>query len=222
MCLLSVKEEEAPIPARVVRTRRVVRRSPSPPREIRIMRQSYVEERRPSPPSPPRPEPTPQASMTTIRTEQRTERSHVSRPPSAAPPSVAPPPSIAPPSVAPPPPASVAPSRSAPTHFVEVEQDSSSSEEDVRSRTTRKSSRSKSSRSKPRTEVPASEYSMHEHEYRRERGYSNPPRKPEYETYRYVEAPRNRSGSKSGYHEGSRVSRDSFRREDDYGRRYYR
>ena len=216
MCLLSVKEEEAPIPARVVRTRRVVRRSPSPPRQIRITRQSFVEERRPSPPSPPRPEPEPQASMTTIRTEQRTERSHVSRPPSVAPPSVAPP------SVAPPPPASVAPSRSAPTHFVEVEQDSSSSEEDVRSRTTRKSSRSKSSRSKPGTEVPASEYSMHEHEYRRERGYSNPPRKPEYETYRYVEAPRNRSGSKSGYHEGSRVSRDSFRREDDYGRRYYR
>jgi hypothetical protein len=63
---------------------------------------------------------------------------------------------------------------------------------------------------------------MHEREYRRERGYSNPPPKPEYETYRYVEAPRNRSGSKSGYHEGSRVSRDSFRREDDYGRRYHR
>ena len=214
MCLLSVKEEEAPIPARVVRTRRVIRRSPSPPREIRYTRQSYVEERRPSPPSPPRPEPEPQASMTTIRTEQRTEQRHVSRPPSVAPASVAPP------SVAPP--ASVAPSRSAPTHFVEVEQDSSSSEDDVRSRTTRKSSRSKSSRSKPRTEVPASEYSIHEREYRRERGYSNPPPKPEYETYRYVEAPRNRSGSKSGYHEGSRASRDSFRREDDYGRRYHR
>jgi hypothetical protein len=202
MCLLSVKEEEPPIPARVVRTRRVVRRSPSPPREVRITRQSYVEERRPSPPSPPRPEPEPQVSATTIRTEQRTEQRHVSRPPSVAPP------------------VSIAPSRSAPTHFVEVEQDSSSSEEDVRSRTTRKSSRSKAS--KPRTEAPASEYSIHEREYRRERGYSNPPPKPEYETYRYVEAPRNRSGSKSGYHEGSRVSRDSFRREDDYGRRYHR
>lgn len=201
MCLMSVREEEAPIPARVVRTRRVVRRSPSPPREVRItrQRQSFVEERRPSPPSPPRPEPEPRAS-TIIQTEQRTEQRRVSRPPS------------------------VAPSRSAPTHFVEVEQDSSSSEEDVRSRTTRKSSRSKRSRSKPRTEVPASEYSIHEREreIRRERGYSNPPPKPEYETYRYVEAPKNRSGSKSGYHEGSRVSRDSFRREDDYGRRYHR
>jgi hypothetical protein len=202
MCLMSVREEEAPVPARVVRTRRVIRRSPSPPppREVRITRQSFVEERRPSPPSPPRPEPAPPAS-TTIRTEQRTEQRRVSRPPS------------------------VAPSRSAPTHFVEVDHDSSSSEEDVRSRTTRKSSRSKSSRSKPRTEPPASEapvseYSIHERETRRERGYSAP--KPEYETYRYVEAPKNRSGSRSRYHEGSRVSRDSFRREDDYGRRYHR
>jgi hypothetical protein len=196
MCLMSVREEEAPVPARVVRTRRVIRRSPSPPpREVRITRQSFVEERRPSPPSPPRPEPEPPVS-TTIRTEQRTEQRRVSRPPS------------------------VAPSRSAPTHFVEVDHDSSSSEEDVRSRTTRKSSRSKSSRSKPRTEAPASEYSIHERETRRERGYSAP--KPEYETYRYVEAPKNRSGSRSGYHEGSRVSRDSFRRDDDYGRRYHR
>jgi hypothetical protein len=196
MCLLSVREEEAPVPARVVRTRRVIRRSPSPPpREVRITRQSYVEERRPSPPSPPRPEPEPPVS-TTIRTEQRIEQRRVSPPPS------------------------VAPSRSAPTHFVEVDHDSSSSEEDVRSRTTRKSSRSKSSRSKPRTEAPVSEYSMHERETRRERDYSAP--KPEYETYRYVEAPKNRSGSRSGYHEGSRVSRDSFRREDDYGRRYHR
>lgn len=201
MCLLSVKEEEAPIPARVVRTRRVIRRSPSPPpREVRITRQSFVEERRPSPPPPPppQPEPEPRAS-TVIRTEERTEQRRVSRPPS-----------------------SVAPSRSTQTHFVEVDHDSSSSVDDVQSRTTRKSSRSKSSRSKPRTEVPASEYSMHEREYRRERGYSNPPHKPEYETYRYVEAPKNRSGSRSGYHEGSRVSRDSFRREDDYGRRYHR
>jgi hypothetical protein len=199
MCLMSVREEEAPIPARVVRTRRVVRRSPSPPREVRVTRQSFVEERRPSPPSPTRPEPEPEPRVsTTIRTEQRTEQRRVSRPPS------------------------VAPSRSAPTHFVEVDHDSSSSEEDVRSRTTRKSSRSKSSRSKPRTDPPASEYSIHEREVRRERGYSNPPPKPEYGTYRYVEAPKNRSGSRSGYHEGSRVSRDSFRREDDYGRRYHR
>lgn len=204
MCLMSVREEEAPIPARVVRTRRVVRRSPSPPRrEVRITRQSFVEERRPSPPSPPRPEPEPAVS-TTIRTEQ----TRVSRPPSVVP--------------------SAAPSRSAPpTHFVEVDHDSSSSEEDVRSRTTWKSSRSKSSVSKPRTEAPASEapaseYSIHEREIRRERGYSHPRPKPEYETYRYVEAPKNRSGSRSGYHEGPRASRDSFRREDDYGRRYHR
>lgn len=192
MCLMSVKEEEAPVPARVTRVRRVVRRSPSPPppREVRITRQSFVEERRPSPPSPPQPEP---RASTTIRTESR----RVSRPPSAA------------------------PSRSAQTHFVEVDHDSSSSEDDVRSRTTRKSSRSKSSRTKPPpSEVPASEYSIHEREVRRERGYSNPPPRQEYETYRYVEAPKNRSGSRSGYHEGSRASRDSFRR-DDYGR-YHR
>lgn len=64
---------------------------------------------------------------------------------------------------------------------------------------------------------------MHEREYRRERGFSSP-RRPEYETYRYVEAPVRRSGSKGGYYEGPRASRDSYRRErmvveDDYGRR---
>lgn len=190
MCLMSVKEEEAPIPARVTRrVRRTIRRSPSPPpREVRITRQSFVEERKPSPP----PEPEHRTS-TTIRTEQR----HVSRPPSSA-----------------------APSRSTQTHFVEVDHDSSSSEDDVRSRSTRKSSRSK-----PRTEAPASEYSIHEREFRRERGYSSPrPPRQEYETYRYVEAPKNRSGSRGGYYEGPRASRDSFRRErmvveDDFGRR---
>lgn len=196
MCLMSVKEEEAPIPARVRHVRRVVRRSPSPPpRDVRITRQSIIEERKPSPPPPP-PE---QRTSTTVHTEQR----HVSRPPSSA-----------------------APSRSTQTNFVEVDHDSSSSssEDDVRSRTTRKSSRSKSSRAMPKTEPPASEYSVHEREYRRERGYSSPPPKPEWETYRYVEAPKNRSGSRSGYYEGPRASRDSFRRErmvieDDYGRR---
>lgn len=190
MCLMSVKEEEAPVPARVTRVRRVVRRSPSPPpREVRITRQSFVEERKPSPP--PQPE---HRTSTTIHTEQR----RVSRPPSSA-----------------------APSRSTQTHFVEVDHDSSSSEDDVRSRSTRKSSRSKS---KPRTEAPASEYSMHEREFRRERGYSSPRPKQEYETYRYIEAPKHRSGSRGGYYEGPRASRDSFRRErmvveDDYGRR---
>lgn len=211
MCLMNVREEEAPIPARVRHVRRVIRRSPSPPRrDVRITRQSIIEERKPSPPPPPPPQPE-ERSTTTIHTEQR----HVSRPPSAAPSKSRPP--------------SAAPSRSTQTHFVEVDHDSSSSsssssEEDVRSRTTRKSSRSKSSRAKSRTEPPASEYSVHEREYRRERGYSSPPPKPEWETYRYVEAPKNRSGSRSGYYEGPRASRDSFRRErmvieDDYGRR---
>ncbi|KAM0721708.1 hypothetical protein Q7P37_002633 [Cladosporium fusiforme] len=187
MCLMSVKEEEAPVPARVTRSRRVVRRSSSPPREVRITRQSYVEERKPSPP--PQPE---HRTSTTIHTERRVP----SRPPP-----------------------SPAPRTSTQTHFVEVDHDSSSSDDDVRSRSTRKSSRSK-----PRTEAPASEYSMHEREIRRERGYSNPRPKQEYETYRYVEAPKNRSGSRGGYYEGPRASRDSFRRErmiveDDYGRR---
>jgi hypothetical protein len=220
MCLMSVKEEEAPLPARVTRVRRVSRRYSSPPREIRTTRQSYVEERRPSPPQPPPPPPALPTPPPAIPT-----------PPPAMPP---PPQSVAPPApvpLPPPPPSvkapSVAPSRGPQGHFVEVEHYSSSDEEDVRSRTTRKSSRSKSSRSKPRSEAPppASEYSFHEREreFRRERGYSNPPPKQEYETYRYVEAPKIRSGSRGGgYHEGPRASRDSFRREDDYGRRYHR
>jgi hypothetical protein len=228
---MSVKEEEAPIPARVTRVRRVSRRYSSPPREIRYTRQSYVEERRPSPPMPPPAIPTPPP------------------PPPPAPPSLPPPPVEMPPAPAPlpppppkslPPPSvkapsvkapsvkapSVAPSRGIPPPaFVEVEHysDSSSDQEDLRSRTTRKSSKSKSVHSKPRSEAPppASEYSFHEREreYRRERGYSQP--KQEYETYRYVEAPKTRSGSR-GYHEGPRASRDSFRRTDDYGRGYHR
>jgi hypothetical protein len=257
MCLMSVKEEEAPIPARVTRVRRVSRRYSSPPREIRYTRQSYVEERRPSPPMPPPPPaiPTPPPAIPTPPPAIPTPPPAIPTPP--PPPSVVPPPP-APPSLPPPPKSlpppsvrtpsvrapsvrapsvrapsvqapSVAPSRGA---FVEVEHysDSSSDQEDVRSRTTRKSSKSKSSHhSKPRTEAPqapppASEYSFHEREreYRRERGYSSPP-KQEYETYRYVEAPKTRSGSRGGgYHEGPRASRDSFRRNDDYGRGYHR
>jgi outer membrane biosynthesis protein TonB len=237
MCLMSVKEEEAPIPARVTRVRRVSRRYSSPPREVRYTRQSYVEERRPSPPmpppppaipTPPPPPPPPPPSLPPPPVEMPPEPAPLPPPPpkSLPPPSVRAP-SVRAPSVRAP---SVAPSR-VPTqgHFVEVEHysDSSSDQEDVRSRTTRKSSKSKSSHSKPRTEVPppASEYSIHEREreYRRERGYSNPPPKQEYETYRYVEAPKTRSGSRGGgYHEGPRASIGSFRRDDEYSRRYHR
>merc|ERR1711939_848130 len=121
---------------------------------------------------------------------------------------------------APPPPPSVRPSSrhtSRPpsrhsttrSHYVEVDHDdtsSSSSSSDVRSRArshhTRKSSRS----SKP-PPAPASEYSVHEHEreLRRSRGYSRP--RDEYETYRYVDAPRG-YGRSSGYQEPARDSRD--------------
>lgn len=212
MCLMSVKEEpDYTVPARVTRVRRVVRRSPSPPRTARYTRQSYVEERRPSynPPPPPEPIPSPPSvhETRTVKSERRSSRA-----PSRAP-------SL-------PPPPSAAPTRRSESHFVEVDHESSSSssssssDEDVRSRTTRKSSRSK-------TTAPASEYSMHEREYRRERGYSSP--RPEYETYRYVEAPKDRSisrGPRGSYHDGSRASRDGgFRREtrvvieDDNGRR---
>ena len=106
------------------------------------------------------------------------------------PPQPVPPTSIAPPPASttiPPPPQSVRSKRTsrAPSttrsHYVQVESEtsssSSSSSEDVRSRATSH---------KPRTE-----YSFHEREkeIRRERGYSRP-RAPEYETYRYVNAPR--------------------------------
>lgn len=216
MCLMSVKEEpDYSVPARVTRVRRVVRRSPSPPRTARYTRQSFVEERRPSynppPPPPPEPIPSPPAPPSVHETRIVKSERRSSRAPSRAP-------SL-------PPPPSAAPTRRSESHFVEVDHESSSSsssssEEDVRSRTTRKSSRSK-------TTAPASEYSIHEREYRRERGYSNP--RPEYETYRYVEAPKDRSvsrGPRSSYHDGSRASRDNgFRREtrvvieDDHGRR---
>ncbi|OQO08837.1 hypothetical protein B0A48_05727 [Cryoendolithus antarcticus] len=199
MCLLSPKvEQEYTVPARVTRVRRtsrVSRRSPSPPRVTRI-RESIIEERRPSPErtvvAPPTLPPSPRAS-TTLKSERRTSR---------------------------------APSVRNETHFVEVEHesDSSSSSDDVRSRTTshtRKTSRSK-------TTAPVSEYSLHERETRRERDYGSP--KPEYETYRYVEAPkggpaRSRSrGQGTSFYDGPRASQDAYRRErvvteDEYGRR---
>ena len=196
MCLMNVREEEDySVPARYKRVSRTRRYSRSPPRTERVYRRSYREEHRAPPPAPPpQPAPLPPPQI-------------VEPPPPEPSPAPPPPPSVRPSSRH----TSRAPSRHSTTrsHYVEVDHDdtsSSSSSSDVRSRAkshhTRKSSRS----SKP-PPAPASEYSVHEHEreLRRSRGYSRP--RDEYETYRYVDAPRG-YGRNSGYQEPARDSRD--------------
>lgn len=196
MCLMNVREEEDySVPARYKRVSRTRRYSRSPPRTERVYRRSYREEHRAPPPAPPpQPAPLPPPQI-------------VEPPPPEPSPAPPPPPSVRPSSRH----TSRAPSRHSTTrsHYVEVDHDdtsSSSSSSDVRSRAkshhTRKSSRS----SKP-PPAPASEYSVHEHEreLRRSRGYSRP--RDEYETYRYVDAPRG-YGRSSGYQEPARDSRD--------------
>lgn len=89
--------------------------------------------------------------------------------------------------------------------------ESSSSSEDVRSRaTTRKSSRKAKS-----VAPPASEYSIHEREKEIRRERLSPPG-PEYETYRYVNAPRDARGSDRDV---VRRERERITIEDGYGRR---
>lgn len=170
------------------------------------------------------------------------ERRPSSRASFAAPP---PPPPPAPPStIVPPPqpaPASSVRSRSRTnSHYVEVapssSSSSSSSSDDLRSRVTKKSHR---------TSAPGSEYHIREKEYRRSRGYSQP-RQPEYETFRYVDAPssgresrggggrdrslsvhvRDSGGPRSSYHDDPGASKQSYGRQrerievdDGYGRR---
>ena len=220
---------------RVTRTR-TRRYSPSPPRYERVSRTRYTEERRPShyslpPPEPARslPPPTvivpPPPSVHSAPPPPETVRSR-SRVTSRAPSVRAP--------------TERAPSHVSVTreHYVEVESDdtspSSSSSEDVRSKApsrapskavshatshhTRKTSRSV----KP---PPAPETVYSEHEREREIRRERRPSRPEFETYRYIDAPRDygRSRAGSGYHE-PRESRDSVRREtrvvvdDGYGR----
>lgn len=165
MCLVSVREEEDLIvPARRVKEVRQVRRvrefsPPPPPLTRRVSRTTIIRESAPSPP--------------------RTEIRQPSRPPSIAP--------------------SHAPTRAS-HRYVQVDHEasssssSSSSEEDVRSQVTRKTTKSHHSRA-PSVPVPPSvrsaprtEYSMHENEREFRREVSRP-RGPDYETYRYVNAP---------------------------------
>lgn len=194
MCLMRVKEEEDySAPARYKRVSRTRRYSPSPPRHTeRTYRRSYVPPPQPAPlpppvvvePPPPQPMPAPPPPQS-VRPSSR----HTSRAPSVR-----------------------APSRHSVTrsHYVEVENgsdtsSSSSSSSDHRSRATSHRTRKTARSSKP--PPPASEYSMHEREreVRRSRGYSRP--RDEYETYRYVDAPR-QYGRSSGYQENPRDSED--------------
>jgi len=207
----------------------VRRYSPSPPRVERVSRTRYIEERRPEsisppttvaplpppfpkpptvserPPGPPAPPPPPSFRSSTHleTTKSETVKSRrTSRAPSV---------------------------RSATrTHYVEVEHDeetssSSSSSSGPASKVpskaashhTRKSSRSKAATAPPPpppTAPSVSEYSFHEREreFRRERGYSGSRPMDEYETYRYIDAPRSKSRLSGNY--DPRASRDSYRR----------
>ena len=203
MCLMKVKEEpDYSVPARVRTYKRSSRRYSSPPRYYdreptrsqydrgyaRYSSSRVVEERKPSasvlppPVEPPAPLPPPAPSShsspppppSAHHTTHRSASRHTSRAPSAH--------------------------TATRTHYVEVEHDdalsdtsSASSHNDVRSRATHKTARThkthRTSASSHRP--PPSDYmSVHEREKetRRERAYSKP-RGPEYETFRYVNAP---------------------------------
>ena len=178
---------------------RVSRRySPSPPRTARMSRTHVIEELRQSSPAPPSsPPPAPRAptiiAPPSVRAETVVSRRTSRAPPTARAPSVR---------------------STTRSHYVEVEEESASSvsssdHDDVRSWTTahtRKSSRSKTA-AKAETE-----YSFHERE--REVRREKVPSRPEFETYRYVNAPpdaRRRSGSRTGNLDQS-VSREEYRR----------
>ncbi|KXL48596.1 hypothetical protein M433DRAFT_148608 [Acidomyces richmondensis BFW] len=228
MCFVSVKEEEDySVPARYKRVTRVRRYSPSPPRVERVSRTRYVEERRPEytrPRSAVAPLPPPAPKLTTVPEP----------PPAPVPP---PPPSLPSSTHLETTKSETVKSRRtsrAPsvrsvsrTHYVEVEHDeetssSSSSSSGPSSKVpskaasnhTRRSSKSKATTAPPPPPTPpsASEYSFHEREreFRRERGYSGSRPVDEYETYRYIDAPRSRSRLSGSY--DPRASRDSYRR----------
>ncbi|KAK3113472.1 hypothetical protein LTR53_009216 [Teratosphaeriaceae sp. CCFEE 6253] len=152
-----------------------------------------------------------------IREERRSVAPPASLPPPPAPPSIKPPTVYAPTARAP----SVRSTTQ--SHYVEVEEDStpssasSSSSEDVRSRATSHHTRKTKSVAPPR-----SEYSVHERE-KEIRRYSKP-REPEFETYRYVNAPPEAQGR--GSRDVVRRERERIVIEDGYGsgrkRRSYR
>jgi hypothetical protein len=203
MCWVTVKDLEVDPPARKVKeVRRVSDYYPSPPPPARISetmsRTTIIEQRRP-----------PSSHHTELRA-----------------------PSVRAPSVRGPP--SVAPTRASQRYVqVEVEAESerisiSSSDDEVLSQTTRRSegTKSRATHKSSHTRVsshsrapsvpappsvrPRSEYSTHEREREIRREY--PPR-PEYETYRYVNAPSSRGSRehrKSAY-DDPRVSDESYR-----------
>lgn len=191
------------MPARYKRVSRVRRYSPSPPPRVeRIIRKSYIEERRPPsgyalpPPAPAPLPPPPEIIEPSVRAETVRSR-RTSRAPSVKTETVRSKSRDV---------SARAPSRVSVTqsHFVEVDEgdetSSSSSSSDVRSKATSKATShhtrktSRSTVKAPSTAPPASEYSFHEREreIRRERRPSRP--REEYETFRYVPAPPTDSG----------------------------
>ncbi|KAK5681588.1 hypothetical protein LTS10_006121 [Elasticomyces elasticus] len=187
MCLLKVKEEETYEPARVSKRTTRVRRYESPPRVQERSSYYHREEHNEPLPLPPAP--------STYKAETVRSR-RTSRAPSVRAPSVR---------------------STTRSHYVEVEDetsDSSESSEDVRSRATSHRTR-KSSRAPKSVAPPASEYSIHEREkeIRRER---LAPREPEYETYRYVNAPRD---ARSSGNDVVRREKERITIEDGYGKR---
>lgn len=194
MCLIKVKEEQDyTVPARVVR-----RREMSPPR--RSTTRIILNERTPSPETSTYVVTAPEPSV--AASEHRSEK------PSRAP-------------SLPPPPASTRGSTHTHSNFVRVEEDaesSSSSSEDVRSKSS-KSQKSRHTRKTSGSNAP-SEYDIKEREYRRERRFSPPDRiqeqrsRDEFDTYRYINAPRDRSENRRiSYGDEPRTSSASYRRE---------
>jgi len=218
MCWVSVKEDDDyNVPSRVVRSSR--RREYSPRRPVRV---EYIEERRPSPRasatyvvSPP---PAPAYNPIIIAPEPAPSVAHKSRAPTVVAESVH---------------GGTAKSvrDEATGDMVEVEEetDSDSGSSDIRSKKSGKSRRSqshapsrhsdsKSRASRAPSNAPKSEYDIVDREYRRERTFASPERG-QYDTYRYIEPPMDRSrdrrsnAPRSSYGDDPRVSATSYRRE---------
>lgn len=214
MCFFHVKEEEDfSAPARVVRRQEI-----SPPR--RSATRIILQERQASPEASTYIIQPPEPSVHASEHYSEKARSEKTRSEKTRPPTI------------PPPPQSTRGSTHTHSNFVRVEEDvessssESSSSEGVKSKSAKshKTSHSKkTSASKapgshaprsnaPMSEAPRSEYDVREREYRRER-YSPPERIPErrsrddYDTYRYVNAPR------TSYGEDPRRGSTSYRRE---------
>ncbi|KAI5206482.1 hypothetical protein E4T39_02527 [Aureobasidium subglaciale] len=199
MCLVSVKEDhdDYAVPARVVRRDR--RRSP--PRTTRVSRAYYEEPPRTQEPTyiiQQSPQPPPQVIAYSPPFEQHDHHDHHTH--------------YDPPPPPPPAPASERHSHVGP-QYVEVtpssrsSSTSSSSSDDGRSKTT----------SHSRATGPRSEYHLREKEHIRERrSHDRPPRKDEYDTYRYVQPPHGGGnlGPRSSQIDDPRASRSSYNRRD--------